>query len=203
MTLLLRQNDLETLLSRFLEKAIRRSNALDTESLCIVAGQKCWTVRADVHVLNHDGNLVDAACIAVVTALQHFRRPDVSVEGEEVKVFSISERVPVPLSLLHHPYCISVGFFHQGTVAIVDPTLLEQQISEGEMIVTANRHGEVCQIAKLGGVPTDALPLLESIHLAASKATEISKRVTSALDEDSNERNLGGLVSELTAENER
>lgn len=39
-------------------------------------------------MLNHDGNLMDAASIAAITALCHFRRPDVSVMGEEITVVS-------------------------------------------------------------------------------------------------------------------
>lgn len=39
-------------------------------------------------MLNHDGNLMDAASIAAITALCHFRRPDVSIQGEEVTVVS-------------------------------------------------------------------------------------------------------------------
>ncbi|CRK20182.1 hypothetical protein BN1708_017786, partial [Verticillium longisporum] len=63
--------DTEMLLSRLLEKTIRRSGALDMESLCLVAGAKVWSVRADVHVVSHDGNIVDAACLAAVAALRH------------------------------------------------------------------------------------------------------------------------------------
>lgn len=42
----------------------------------------------DVHTLNHDGNLMDAASIAAITALCHFRRPDVSIVGEDITVVS-------------------------------------------------------------------------------------------------------------------
>lgn len=47
-----------------------------------------WKIRVDVHVLNHDGNLMDVASIAAITALCHFRRPDVSIQGDEVTVVS-------------------------------------------------------------------------------------------------------------------
>lgn len=41
-----------------------------------------------MHLLNHDGNIIDAASVAGIVALCHFRRPDVSVQGEEVTVVS-------------------------------------------------------------------------------------------------------------------
>jgi len=65
---------------------------VDMESLCITAGSRVWTVRVDVHVLNYDGNVVDAASVAAIAALMHFRRPDVSVCGEDVVIHSPTER---------------------------------------------------------------------------------------------------------------
>src|SRR5690606_3954454 len=37
-----RSTETEVLLSRLIEKSLRRSQAIDTESLCIIAGKKCW-----------------------------------------------------------------------------------------------------------------------------------------------------------------
>ena len=48
-----------------------------------------WSIRVDIHFLDHDGNIIDAACIAAISALSHFRRPDVTVIGEEVTIVSI------------------------------------------------------------------------------------------------------------------
>ena len=182
---------------------MRRSNALDTESLCIIAGQKCWIVRVDVHLLDYDGGLADASCIAVIAALRHFRRPDVSVEGEAVTMYTPAERTPVRLSMLHNPLCVTISFFHGGEIIVLDATLQEQQMSDGEMIVTANQQGEICQIAKLGGVPTEALILLRCIELATERIVQISRVVDEALKKDEMKQNLGGLLEELRAENQR
>ena len=78
----------EVLISRIIEKALRRSRAIDTEGLCIVAGEKVWQIRIDLLFLDHDGNLIDCAAIAAITALLHFRRPDVTVLGEDVTIVS-------------------------------------------------------------------------------------------------------------------
>ena len=50
--------------------------------------KQVWQIRVDVHTLNHDGNLMDAASIAAITALSHFKRPDIGIQGEEVTVVS-------------------------------------------------------------------------------------------------------------------
>ena len=207
----------ELLLSRLLEKTLRRSGALDTESLCLLAGQKVWSIRADVHVLSHDGNLVDAASIAVIAALQHFRRPDVSVEGEVVTVWSLAEREPVPLSLLHYPLCITFSFYElqipsgkedssgdgEGMRVLIDTTLSEESMRDASCTIGMNRHGEVCQIAKLGGVPIDAVALLNCVSVAGVKVKEISDFVKTRLEADRKKRDKGGWMEELQAENDR
>ena len=77
-----------------------------------------WHVRVDVHVLDHAGNVVDAALLAALAALLAFRRPDASVapgaDGEErgaVTLHAPDVREPLPLSLHHLPLAITFGLF--------------------------------------------------------------------------------------------
>ena len=46
---------------------MRNAGAVDTESLVVQAGRWVWTVRVDVHILDHGGNLAGAASLAVRT----------------------------------------------------------------------------------------------------------------------------------------
>lgn len=204
-----RQDTTEVLLSRILEKTIRRSGALDTESLCIIAGAKCWHIRADVHVLDHDGNLIDATCIALIAALRHFRRPDVEIHGEDVTVYSLAEREPVKLDMQHHPFCITTSYFDsregggEEAIMVLDATRLEEQCRDGEIVISINRFGEVCQVAKYGGAPIDGLSLLNCTNEALEKAKWLDKFVKEKLEEDEKKRDKGGLMAELRADNER
>ena len=126
-----------------------------------------------------------------------------SVQGEEVTVYTPAERVPVPLAMLHYPYCVTMGFFEGGAIVVVDATLVESLVSEGEVVVTANVQGEVCQIAKLGGVPTEALTLLRCVEVAVGKVRDIGRLVEEALEKDRRRKDEGGVMKELSAENER
>jgi exosome complex component RRP45 len=190
-------------LSRILEKTIRRSSALDTESLCIVAGSKCFALRADIHVLEHDGNLIDASCIALMAALRHFRRPDVSVEGEKVTIHDVREREPVSLSILHYPLCVTFSYYDQGSIVLLDATHSEEQVRDGEVIFSMNTHGELCQITKYGGAPIDAVQIVNWTNVALVKIKYLSNVIQTKLDEDRNLRDKGGIMEELRAENER
>ncbi|KAL8872982.1 MAG: hypothetical protein Q9174_001485 [Haloplaca sp. 1 TL-2023] len=198
-----RQTDTETLLSRLLEVALRRSSALSTESLCLVAGHTVWSLTATVHILSHDGSLIDASCMAVLAALRHYRIQDTTVKGGEVTVHSLDEREPIPLAMLHHPLCVTMALFEGGEKVVVDATLREQQCSEGEVTVTANKQGEVVQIAKLGGVAADALTVLQCVDVAVREVKDLDRIVDAALERDAKKRDIGGLMAELRAENER
>ena len=87
------------------------------ESLCVVADEKVWCVRLDVQILSHCGNAADAASAAGLAALCHFRRPDVTLRGDEVTVHPPSERDPIPLAVHHHPVCSTFAFFNCRTAA--------------------------------------------------------------------------------------
>lgn len=71
-------------LGRIIERNLRDSRAVDTEGLCIVAGTKVFSITLNLHVLDHCGNIADCAQLAATAALLHFRRPDVTVSGDEV-----------------------------------------------------------------------------------------------------------------------
>ena len=47
-------------------------------------------MRVDIKVLNHSGNILDASSLAAITALAHFKRPDVSVDDGKITI--VSER---------------------------------------------------------------------------------------------------------------
>ncbi|KAK1242632.1 hypothetical protein MKX08_005444 [Trichoderma sp. CBMAI-0020] len=199
-----RPTETEVLLARLLEKTVRRSGALDTESLCLIAGQKCWSVRVDLHILSADGNLIDSSCLAVVAALRHFRRPDTSIEGETLTIYTAAEREPVPLSWLHSPFCTTFDFFGEdGEIILVDTTWLEEQLRVGSVTFSLNKHGEICQISKLGGKAVEATLIIQCAQTALAKSKEFTDLVDARLAEDAKRRDKGGLMAELSAENER
>ena len=78
------ENSIE--LARIVDRGIRESKAIDTAKLCIEPGKKVFVVFVDVYVLNHDGNLIDAAALAAVSALMNTKMPNYEVEDGEVKI---------------------------------------------------------------------------------------------------------------------
>ncbi|XP_066240690.1 exosome complex component RRP45 isoform X1 [Saccopteryx leptura] len=187
-----RQSDLLVKLNRLLERCLRNSKCIDTESLCVVAGEKVWQIRVDLHLLNHDGNIIDAASIAAIVALCHFRRPDVSVQGEEVTLYTPEERDPVPLSVHHVPVCVSFAFFQQGTFLLVDPSEREERVMDGLLVIAVNKHREICTIQSSGGIMLLKEQVLRCSKIAGVKAAEITELIQKALENDRKVRKEGG-----------
>ncbi|GAA6060546.1 hypothetical protein JCM10212_006910 [Sporobolomyces blumeae] len=186
-----RSSEEEVLMARLLEKALRRSEAVDREALCLVAGQKVWHVRVDVHFLNDAGNMLDCASIASITALRHFRKPDVTVNGEEITIHSMTERVPVPLAIHHSPICLTYAFFsptNSTSTSVLDPTSLETSLSTGLLTLTLNAQSEICVLSKQGGAPISADEVMKCVGIGLERVKELDELVKASLEKDARRR---------------
>ncbi|CAE8607476.1 unnamed protein product, partial [Polarella glacialis] len=161
-------------------------------ALCIVGGQKVWSIRVDVRALDDDGNLGDVCAIAALCSLLHFRKADVEIRGEEARTFTAEERVPVPLSIHHLPVPVTFALFagtggagKEGEPAwILDPNRLEEAAMRGALCIAVNQHGELCGVHKPGGMPIDFAMVEHCIELAVARAKEITSRIQSEIEAD-------------------
>ncbi|XP_067125160.1 uncharacterized protein Rrp45 [Centruroides vittatus] len=177
-----RSSDLGVEISRLIERCIRESKCIDLESLCIVAKEKVWAIRVDLHLINHDGNITECASIAAVAALSHFRRPHVSVVGTNVIVHPVEDHCPVPLRINHLPFCIAFAIFEQGAQVLADPTDLEERLADGKVVVAMNGLREICLLHTNGLLALTKTKLLQCTNLAAERAQEITKYVKESLE---------------------
>ncbi|EJT98069.1 ribosomal protein S5 domain 2-like protein [Dacryopinax primogenitus] len=200
-----RPSEEEITMARILEKTIRRSEALDREALCILAGQKVsvphretntkivrgqqvWTLRLTIQFLADEGNLLDCACMAAMAALRHFRKPEVEVVGDEATMFSPEERAPVPLALHHQPLCVSFVSLGPRNTPVMDPSRLEEQLAHGKMTISLNAQKEICVLQKAGGVALPADEVLHAVNVAVSRVRDMSDLLNRSLEEDSRTR---------------
>lgn len=187
--------DLGISIQRMLERSLLYSQAIDLEELCIRVGEKVWTIQLFVHVLSHDGNLADCCFIAAIAALKHFRRPDVSISGQEVIVYSLEEKNPVPLTLHHMPLCVSFAFFNDCDNLVVDPTLLEEKVMDGSLMLSLNKHKEMCSLQMSGRLEITKEQILRCTNIAAVKVKELTDVIIKSLDHDSSEKKKGRTLS--------
>jgi exosome complex component RRP45 len=179
-----------TAVGNFIERLLRGSRAIDTEALCIIGGQQVWSIRVDVRALNDDGNLADACAIAALCSMMHFRKADVEISGGTAKVYSLEDRVPVPLSIHFLPVPVTFALFAPGDkedkqpTVIIDPSRLEEAAMCGILCIAVNQHGELCGLHKPGGMPIDFELIEQCTEIATAKTKEILAKIQSELDAD-------------------
>lgn len=180
-------------LGRIVDRGLRESRAVDTESLCVLAGKLVWAIRIDLHILDNGGNLVDAANIAALASLLTFRRPECSLGGEdglEVIVHPPEEREPLPLIIHHLPIAVTFGFFSSESLLVIDPTHHEEAVMVGKMTATLNANGDVCAIQKPGGECVLQSVIMQCLRLASRMASDITKKIKDAVETYNTERAL-------------
>ncbi|XP_010669946.1 exosome complex component RRP45A isoform X2 [Beta vulgaris subsp. vulgaris] len=172
-------------LGRMIDRGLRESRAVDTESLCVLTGKLVWSVRVDLHIIDNGGNLLDAANIAALAALMTFRRPECTLGGGEdrQKVVVHPPEVHEPLALIvHHlPIAVTFAFITEDNILVIDPTYYEEAIMKGRMTVTVNANEDVCAIQKAGDVGIPPGVVMQCLRIASVKAADITNKIENAV----------------------
>lgn len=158
-------------IARIVDRGIRESKAIDTEKLCIEPGKKVFIVFIDVYVLNHDGNLIDAAALAAMAALLNTKMPNYEVKDGEVKI----KTGYTPLPMKSHPITVTIAKIN-GKL-IVDPGLEEEQIKDARISIATNDEGNICAIQKGGSGYFSPQEIIDATKLAQKKAAELRKKL--------------------------
>ncbi|XP_024962422.1 exosome complex component RRP45B-like isoform X3 [Cynara cardunculus var. scolymus] len=179
-------------LGRIVDRGLRESRAVDTESLCVISGKSVWAIRIDLHIIDNGGNLVDASNVAALAALSTFRRPECTLgeNGQEVIVHPPEAREPLPLIIHHLPVAVTFAFIGKENVVVIDPTHHEEAVMGGSMTATLNTNGDVCAIQKAGGEGVLQSVIMQCLRIASVKAGDITSKIKSAVESYNTERSL-------------
>jgi exosome complex component RRP42 len=123
--------------SRVVDRALRAAETIDLKELCISPAEKCWTCFVDIHVLDHAGNIIDAAALAASTALTHTTMPRVRFELGETDI---------PLAVKH--VAIETTFCRLGEAIVVDPTVDEELACQGRLTIATDEAANVVAMQK-------------------------------------------------------
>jgi len=165
------ENSIE--LARVVDRGIRESKAIDLTKLCIDPGKKVFMVFVDVYVLDHDGNLIDAAAMAALGALVSAKMRAFEVKNGEVKY----KNEIIPLPLLNYPVTITSSKIN-GTI-VVDPCLEEEHVMSCRLTVTTDKNNNVCAMQKggLGVLTPDEIKQIVSTSIGKSR--ELREKILS------------------------
>ncbi|WP_048117018.1 exosome complex protein Rrp42 [Methanosarcina barkeri] len=150
-------------MARVVDRGIRESGAIDIKKLCISVGESVWIIYIDIHVLNDDGNVIDASCLAAIAALM-----TTIVPNEQHGIGA-----DVPLAMKEMP--VGVTLAKIGSKLMVDPSRDEEAVCETKLTVVSSSDGSVAGMQKMGSVPFTEAEVLEAIDIACEKAAELRK----------------------------
>ncbi len=153
--------------SRVVDRSIRAAETIDLTRLCVTPGEKSWICYVDLHVLDHGGNLIDAAQLAALGALAHATVP--------AKRFGIAE-ADYRLEVVHYP--AECTFVRLGEAIVVDPTFDEERAAQGRLTIATDEIGRIVAMQKgLVGAfsPDDVKAMVERAFRHGEKLRAIAK----------------------------
>jgi exosome complex component RRP43 len=186
----------------YIRRTLRQSGFVNPEELCIVKGKAAWRIRITVHILNCEGNVIDASMLCILAALRDLELPMVEVEevegtGSVVRVVTDGVELTKQqskkkrqsgkkLALGAAPIPTTLAILPQGSgsekknVLVVDPTCFEEDMSYGNSItVVCNTNGEVVNFSKKGSETKLSINEMKAvIELGMERATKLERLVT-------------------------
>jgi len=172
-------------LARVVDRGLRESKLLDTSKLCIIPGKKVWIAWVDIYILDHCGNLIDAAALSALCALLTSKMPEAVLDGENVIV--TENKLPVPL----RDVPVNVTLAKIGDKLFVDPSLEEEEVMDCRLSITFTQEkteedgtvvpGKVCATQKgFSGILTPE-EVKRAFEIAKVKSQEWRKIVNSVV----------------------
>jgi len=122
-------------LARVVDRGIRETKTVDMSKLVITPGEKVWVVFIDIHALDYDGNLFDAASYGTLSALSCAKMPGKLSGGEDR-----------PLPVDHWP--VSVTAAKIRNMIVFDPQLDEERIADARLTVAIDENGDIRAMQK-------------------------------------------------------
>jgi len=160
-------------LARVVDRCVRESQIVDLEKLCIEEGKKVWMIFLDLHILDYDGNLFDAAMFAVMAALMNTKIPIAKYENDEI-IIDENETMDLPL----RDKATMCTFVKIGDKMILDPSLEEESILDARLTIGITESGNICAMQKGGDEPLSKEDILGAVKTTYSKKDELLKHIT-------------------------
>ncbi|MFH0711109.1 MAG: exosome complex protein Rrp42 [Candidatus Aenigmatarchaeota archaeon] len=156
-------------LARVVDRGLRESHCLDLEKLCVTPKEKVWSVYVDLHIINHQGNLLDACALAAIAALQNSQIP--KLEEDTILRGDYAGKLPVGFT----PINVTVGKI--GNKFILDPLMQEENILDSKLSISVRDDDKICALQKMGEHGIDLDDLEKMFDMAIKKSKELRELV--------------------------
>ncbi|MBL7159970.1 MAG: exosome complex protein Rrp42 [Candidatus Aenigmarchaeota archaeon] len=134
-------------IARVVDRGIRECKAVDFEKLCIAEGEAVWCLNIDIHVINFDGNILDAAGLGAIAALMTAKLPKYDIENKKIDYNTPeAERTPLPLK----DFPLPITILKISDKLLVDPSDEEEKALDARLTITSTKNGDLCAMQKGG-----------------------------------------------------
>jgi len=172
-------NDAALALSSQLNDIIINSEWVDLKALCIAKEKLVWVLHCDITCLDYDGSVLDAAVMALVTALRNLTLPEISYDLETGN-FNVLETRKAPQFLKHAPpVAVTFAVFDEKAL-LVDPNAQEEELSS-TIFTQALCDGKICLIHKTGGSTMAPKQLADCIDYVNKRSKSIADLIDTIL----------------------
>uniref|UniRef100_A0A7C4BBA6 Exosome complex component Rrp42 n=1 Tax=Ignisphaera aggregans TaxID=334771 RepID=A0A7C4BBA6_9CREN len=158
-------------LARVIDRALRESKAIALDKLTIIPGKKVWMLWLDVYVLDHDGNLIDAAMMGSMMALAQLKIPHFEVDQVTGSVKVDKSKYTAPLQI--NRYVATVTVYKIGDMLLVDPTAEEEAIASASMTISISEEGNIVAVQKRGLGFFLEREIEQAVEISLSKGKEL------------------------------
>ncbi len=162
-------------LARVIDRSIRETHAIELEKLAIIPGKKVWMVWIDIYVLDHDGNLTDAASIGTLAALMTAKIPKFEITEDEQVLIDKSTYVG-ELPLRKKVVTVTIGKIKDAL--IVDPDQEEESVLDSKIMIAVDEDGVIAGIQKAGLASITKEEAIKAAEIAIEKGKEMIQKVT-------------------------
>ncbi|MCJ7450386.1 MAG: exosome complex protein Rrp42 [Candidatus Nanohaloarchaeota archaeon QJJ-9] len=162
-------------LARVVDRGIRESGMLDLEDLVIEEGEKCWMVFVDIHVLDYDGNLIEAASIGAVASLLQSKVPKLNDDGTVDR-----EEYEEDLPTEEFPLTVTSSSFN-GEI-LFDATADEEEVRDARLSVTFTEDDNIVAMQKGGRQSLRGEQLVEMLEKSREKSQFLREKIVEALE---------------------
>ncbi|MCJ7478777.1 MAG: RNA-binding protein [Candidatus Nanohaloarchaeota archaeon QJJ-7] len=164
-------------LARVVDRGIRESGIIDLEDLGIEEGEKCWLLFVDIHVLDFDGNLIDASFLGAITALLDGTFPYYDEEEDEIDRDKDGEEIPaegIPVTLTGRKI---------GDNILLDTTGEEEDVESARLTVTLNDDDNLVSLQKGKERPISDSDAIDIVSMTEEMSGFLRDTVREALEE--------------------
>lgn len=174
-------------IGRLVDRGIRESKYIKLDKLCIVEGEKVWTVFVDVYSINDDGNILDAAFIGALAALRSAKVPVYDAEAGKID-YDKPAKESLPLN---EGMPLNFSIYQIDDVIFLDPNIDEEEASHGNLVLAAVPTSpiQICSMQKGETLEINPEKFAEMLDLVEKKHksfySEIDKLITNAIKANS------------------